>query len=89
MDAAGNLLGPGKAGLLNVTQDFGKVLEPISDQLDGSYKVKIGYTSRRYPAGFQKKPVNGIRGVKVPVSLGKYIRPVDGLGVPPGTVTKP
>jgi len=71
VDAAGNLLGPGKAGLINVTKDFGKVLGPISDQLDGSYKVKIGYTSRRYPAGFQKKLVIDIRGVKVPVSLGK------------------
>ena len=66
VDAAGNLLGPGKANLIKVTKFRGQILNPISDELDGRYAIRIGY-----PRPSADNPVIEIQGAKLTVELSK------------------
>lgn len=59
-DAAGNLIGPGKASLVSLADFDGELLEPVVDNLDGTYTVGIGY-----PAGVRGQPTIDIYGVQI------------------------
>jgi hypothetical protein len=63
MDANGNLLGPGKASLIKVAKFSGRILNPISDELDGRYTIRIGY-----PKPSAEHPVIEIQGTKLTVT---------------------
>ena len=75
VDTAGNLLGPGKASLIKITEFPGRILNPISDELDGRYTIRVGY-----PKPSPENPVIEIPGAKLTVEIYKLMR-VNGLGV--------
>ena len=69
MDTAGNLLGPGKASLIKITEFPGRILNPISDELDGRYTIRVGY-----PKPSPENPVIEIPGAKLTVEIHKLMR---------------
>jgi hypothetical protein len=68
VDVHGNLLGPGKASLLNITEFAGRILNPISDELDGRYTIRIGYPKPR-----TENPVVNLPGARLTVELGEPV----------------
>ena len=64
-DGAGNLLGPGKAGLFSLPDFDGVLLEPVEDKLNGHYVIKVGY-----PAGVTERPTINIFGVTITPAVG-------------------
>lgn len=59
-DGAGNLLGPGKASLFTLPDFKGVQLEPVADNLNGTYTIKVGY-----PEGVSGNPTLDIYGVQI------------------------
>jgi len=45
VDAAGNLVGPGKSASFHAVPFDGEIVGPVTDHLDGSYSIVVGYTS--------------------------------------------
>ncbi len=60
VDGAGNLLGPGKETLFSLVDFDGVLLQPVADNLDGSYTISVGY-----PEGVTERPVLVIDGTTV------------------------
>ena len=68
VDAAGNLLGPGKDPLLFLPADsFGQLLEPVIDNLDGTYELRIGF-----PQPVITNPVIDVAGVPIRPQIVPY-----------------
>jgi hypothetical protein len=61
-DAKGNLVGPGKASIFGLTKFNGQLLEPVKDNLDGTYTIAVGYPTRD-----TKPPVIQIGGTAIPL----------------------
>ena len=60
-DLAGNLVGPGKTTLIAANDFGGTVLSDITDNLDGTYTIRVGYgDDDRQP------PVVDVDGAKIP-----------------------
>ena len=70
LDAAGNLLGPGKRGLITVPKFPGRMLKPISDELDGRYTIRVGYLKPETEK--LEKLVLDIQGVKLSIPIVEY-----------------
>jgi len=64
VDAAGNLLGPGKGTLFSLVEFDGVLLQPVADNLDGSYTLQVGY-----PAGVTERPVLDIGGTVITLPI--------------------
>lgn len=61
IDSNGNLLGPGKDPLLFLPPDsFGQLLEPVIDNLDGTYELRVGF-----PQPITTNPVIEVAGVPI------------------------